>query len=234
MKRLKYRCAFCGYGQWVAVVSMTLCLVWFSVYVWLEMSNMDVPPAPVAYTVFGACMLLPPLAAWLWLHFHLNREERQLVAEAQPPEWQPLSQRDYDHFRAEGYFSRFLGVYVWLGLLAVFVISYMLVVPEAMPLFVAFWIIAGVIILLTLLDHHFWQYMDETAECAEIPVEHSYSRKIQVRFSSYTHYYLVCYLPDGKYILHDEQSYGCASSIRVIRYKHRIRWYPTPTPPQLW
>lgn len=232
MKRLKYRCLFCGYGQWVMLVTGTLTLVWFAVWAWLEAMDVAAMPVAALLPVTAGCLLLPSVCAWLWLHFHLNREERQLVAEAQPPEWRPLSQRDYDHFRAEGYFSRFLGVYVWLGLLAVFVIVYMLAEPEAMPLFAAFWIIAGVIVLFTLLDHHFWQNMDESAECAEILVERSYSREIRVRFNSYTHYYLVCYLPDGKYILHDEQSYGCASSIRVIQYKHRIRWYPAPQ--QLW
>lgn len=232
MKRLKYRCLFCGYGQWVAVASLTLGLGMLALYAFLDLYNMFSVDTLAAILLLGAGLLGPPLVVWLWLHFHLSREERELVSEAQPPEWQPLSQQDYDHFRAEGYFGRFLGIYVWLGLFAVFMISYMLLEPEALPLFVTFWIIAIVIILLTLLDHHFWQNMDESAECAEIPVERSYSKKIQVRFSSFTHYYLVCYLPDGKYILHDEQSYGDASSIRVIRFKHRIRWYPAP--PQLW
>lgn len=225
MKRLKYSNGFCGYGQAVSWISIFACLAWSVFFPWLEMNCGWALDESIVLAVYGTLLLAPPLITWLVLHYCLNKAERELVHKAQPPDWQPLSRRDHDHFRYENYFIRFLGMLVVLGLLGLLVLFAELTIPDKAYWFAVYAVITGLCILFTWLDHRLWQGIDESAECTELHVDHSYKRYWHSKTGKHAEYYLVCYLPDGKYIFKDEDSYGMASSIRIVRYRHRIRWY---------
>ena len=73
----------------------------------------------------------------------------------------------------------------------------------------------------------FWQNADATAESAVISVHHRYdvTHKIRLRYRpnyTVTEHLLVCYLPDGKYIL--TAPFGCehADRIRLVRFRSKV------------
>lgn len=76
-------------------------------------------------------------------------------------------------------------------------------------------------------DDAFWQKADETAESAVISVHHHYDVTHKIRYRTLptriiTEHLLVCYLPDGRYIL--TAPFGCenAENIRLVRFRGKF------------
>lgn len=230
MKRLKYLNGFCGYGYRVMWIGLGGWILWMSLILLLEAAfghwtlleewiGFDAAFFLIAIT--GPVLAL--LVSWLWLHFYLNRAERQLVAEAQPLQWHPIKPELCERIRSEG-------SDVWITAIVLFVLYGILFLSSLGKIryMWPFLLLALAVILLILLGQRrrfrFWQGIDETAESAVVTVDHSYVTHFYGRGGKTTDYYLVCYLPDGKYVLHDEKTNGTAARIRLVRYRGRVRW----------
>ncbi len=231
MKRLKYGNAFCGYGYRVMWIALGGWIVWMSLSLVLETAcgSWAMLEEWLGFdTAFFLMSMTGPVLAlvlsWLWLHFHLNREERQLVAQAQPLQWHPIKEEVCERIRSEGDETRITAIFLFVlyGILLLGSLG------EHFRYMLPFLILALVVILLILLGQHrryrFWQGIDETAETSVVTVDHSYVTHFYGRGGKTTDHYLVFYLPDGRYALHDETSGGTAARIRLVRYRGRVRW----------
>lgn len=233
LKRLKYGNAFRGYGYHVMWIALGGWIVWMSLSLVLETACgswamleewLGFDAAFFLMSLTGPVLAL--VLSWLWLHFRLSREERQLVAEAQPLQWHPIKPEHCERIRSEQDDTRITAI-VLLVLYGILVLSSL---GENFRHMWPFLLLGLAVILLILSGqrrrYRFWQGIDETAESAVVTVDHAYETHFYGRGGKTTEYYLVFYLPDGRYAIHDEKTNGTAARIRLVRYRNRVRWMP--------
>ena len=71
-----------------------------------------------------------------------------------------------------------------------------------------------------------WTDIDESAVHIIVPVHHSYDlTRYGKHGHKWTENYIVCYLPDGRYVLHNKHCTGVWQII-IIKYRGSILWLP--------
>ena len=230
MKRLKYACPFGGkqhpiyiaFGSVLAVMLGTL----FS-------DDMD-----VAFMTF--LMIVAPILTLLicfWIEQSLTEDEKELIAEAEMPLWEEATPELIARIKAEedGKGSGLLLLLCLCGFLTAFVFlkagfSQITVLIAGICVFI--------ILAVFVYRRHvaaIWSEIDETAVFTNIEIHHMYdvrhtSRHGRGAFRTVREWYenyIVFYLPDGRYTLHNRHTFTSHPPvITVVRYRGLIRWMP--------
>lgn len=236
MKRLRYGCPFYGYGMEVAYLCI---LLWVVTLLWCVLSDANLPLWVSLLPSVGCA-----LAAYLWLH-RLREEERVWIADAPPLLWQPATAADCVAVQHASMQSR--AFCVWMLLLGGVLVAGLFYLRADAVLTCVFSLTMVVCIgtvVCAYLRARLWQELDETALAARIPVQHFFMRVqfmggdrlprltrtyegyyAQKRGRKVSKQYLVCYLPDGKYVLYQDPPAVNPQWIRVVQYRGQIRWY---------
>ena len=236
MKRLKNRHLFNGksYPVFAALIA--------AIVVQCIILAMDIALAPAIVMPVTALLVLVICFA---IEHHLSAEERQIIAEAPMPLWNPVnkfvmskiaSKYEGSQFSLTGMLMGSLGIGI-----AVFVIG---ILPPrhsvefhdpAVVMRIA--VIAAVVGFLVMLLYKGkganWLDIDESAMYTVIPVHHCFEVKHQSRSryrlaESRTWYenYAVFYQPDGRYVLKLPSGAHFCSAIIVVKFHGGITWLP--------
>ena len=191
------------------------------------------------------CAFLLVLVICFLIEHHLSAEERQIIAEAPMPLWNPVnkfvmskiaSKYEGSQFSLPGMLMGSLGIGI-----AVFVIG---ILPPrhsvefhdpavVMPIAVIAAVVGFLVMLLYKGKGANWLDIDESAMYTVIPVHHCYEIKHQSRSrfrlaESRTWYdnYAVFYQPDGRYVLKLPSGAHFCSAIIVVKFHGGITWLP--------
>lgn len=230
MKRWKFTAANLFQGRWGLLWGPLLILPTAGVYALLIYGIIHGDPAAVpsliaVLSVILALLLIIWTVAFLMLHAKTD-EEREKIANAAPVEWLPLPKSDL--YRLQSTQSGIKnGALIVIG---VFGFAFLLhgISDGFTPalLYAALFLggIAAVGFTVYYFIWRFWHSIDESAEVAEIPVDHCFSRTHTTKTGKYTDYYQVCYLPDGRYVFNiGEYKLKC---VRIVRFCGRMRLLP--------
>ncbi len=230
MKRLKFACPFGGkqYPFYLALIApMVIALL-------LVMGDH-------AMLAMGAMFLLPIgiLVGCFFFEQHLTPDERVIIAETEPPLWNPLTESLQERLRFEekNTGESPLPLFLFIG---AFPIIFIIVTMGVNALSV---VIAAVIVLVIIAfilagahQSEIWSRMDDTAVYIEVPVHHMYdvrhtrSRRHRGWLFDYGTRdewfvsYLVFYLHNGRYILRAPVGAGDAHSVIIVKFGNSIRW----------
>ena len=236
MKRLKNRHLFNGksYPAFAALIA--------AIVVQCIILAMDIALAPAIVMPVTALLVLVICFA---IEHHLSAEERQIIAEAPMPLWNPVnkfvmskiaSKYEGSQFSLPGMLMGSLGIGI-----AVFVIG---ILPPrhsvefhdpavVMPIAVIAAVVGFLVMLLYKGKGANWLDIDESAMYTVIPVHHCFEVKHQSRSryrlaEAHTWYenYAVFYQPDGRYVLKLPSGAHFCSAIIVVKFHGGITWLP--------
>lgn len=183
---------------------------------------------------YVAIFLIPALelvGCALYEH-HLNTEDQQMVAEAEQPLWEPLSDELAE--AAAQYAARPLTSSEITSMLLILVSSPMILwsgMKPLRPIGLLTALVCIVFLVLSVLSRMHWREIDGTAAAARVPISHMYD--VEDRLLHLYHSYLVFYLPDGKYTVKARPGSGLARAVYLITYRGRVMWLPEPPPKEL-
>lgn len=221
MWKLKFSAPFCG--LFLPVIPAFAAA--FVIPVLLHISGI--------WYVIASFLFLVLLLYGLYKLLHIpTKKDRAAMKQAKPLKWRKLSKQQKKLLRRYENPAKTVLVLAFLPATAAFL--YMAGKDGWTPSLT--WICciteAGILLwaLILHLDWKFWQGIGKDAEYAILPVHHTYTISRWIRTGKTDYPFLVCYLPDGKYIF---EFYGnpphCTPSflpkqVYLIRYKGRVRW----------
>ena len=235
MIRLKYSCPFLGH---------TLPIVFASFALPFGM----ITGAASGLGMFGmiagglACPAAVLFAFFLYYQ-RLSLTEKALCEECEQPLWYPLPERQIKRIRKE-ITENPIGILHASGAAAVAGVFTLVCLggggkrrrmmrhENAVPLgkiLPAAFIVAALAFLAVILiaaRRRAWTDIDESAVHIIVPVHHSYDlTRYGKHGHKWTENYIVCYLPDGRYVLHNKHCTGVWNII-IIKYRGSILWLP--------
>lgn len=220
MKRLKYSCLF--HGHFYIVFAIFLLSPFAGVFAQIPFYHkLD------SYSLNVICLSAWGIANVLILVLFAvilripKREERLLISEAEPPVWQPVTAHDLAVIRSKPSVT---------GCLALMLYPLMLLILGANLInnhFSTDWLITtaillgGVTLILICAQLHwlFWHRITEDAVYASIPVHHCFTRTVYSRRHKQINHYMVCYLPDGKYVLKNDGYPTDPQTVHIVKYR---------------
>ena len=208
---LKLKCPFGGYGNWLFLI--LLCTGWILLMI-LEIFLNTLSAWIITVTV---TILIVGILCYL-----INRPDKTALQKAQPLAWRCVSKEEKEHVRKNAEES-VLYVLFMLGVWTIPCVMFGLFTGWLLPGFLFVFIPGSILILKEQLIKLFWFRIDDSAECAEIPVHHFYTVRFPSRAGgAVCSRYAVFYTPEGKFILSDE-GFG-ANRIFLIRFRKRFRY----------
>lgn len=227
MKRWKFTAANLFQGRWGLLWGPLLILPTAGVYALLIYGIIHGDPAAVpsliaVLSVILALLLIIWTVAFLMLHAKTD-EEREKIANAAPVEWLPLPKSDLYRLQHKKSGIK-TGVLITAGIFGISLLFHGLCEGFTSSLLYAALFLVGIaVICFTVYYFHwrFWHSIDESAEVAELPVDHCFSRTHTTKTGKYTDYYQVCYLPDGRYVIQIDREQ--AQTVTVVRFRGRFR-----------
>lgn len=72
----------------------------------------------------------------------------------------------------------------------------------------------------------FWHRITEDAVYAGIPVHHCFTRTVYGRRHMQINHYMVCYLPNGKYVLNNDGLPTDPQTVHIVKYRGFFRCIP--------
>lgn len=230
MKRWKFTLANLFQGRNGLIFGPLLILPTAAVYAMLiaGMIHGDpvrVPPLISILSVILLLLLIIWVTAFLVLHTKTD-EEREKIANADPVKWLPIPESDLLRLQKAGSGMKFSVLFVAAMLGAALLFEGLKEGFTSSLLYAALFLVGIAVICFTVYYFHwrFWHSIDESAEVAELPVDHCFSRTHTTKTGKYTDYYQVCYLPDGRYVFNiGEYKLKC---VRIVRFRGRMRLLP--------
>lgn len=227
MKKLKYCCLFRG-KKYPGIAAVTV-----GVIVLIAATQADLgAESATAAMIFAA-------AATLLICFLIENlptdEERELIAAAAPPAWQPapenLRKKVTERTMLPGRNACMAAFGCFLLMLC-----FLNIAEGSGKTGAVLSIVTGIGILLA--DYfcrlRWKRLLDESADCAVIPIDSTYDIESTSRVSRrwfgpnnvFYHYssYLVFYLPDGRYTLPIPSTDGRFNAVAVVRCRGMLRW----------
>lgn len=158
-----------------------------------------------------------------------NKKDRALIASAKPPVWGKISKKDLEYLRQQPNpakrelvicFAVLLTATLLTGLPSAFSNGWLVIIG-------ILWAISLTAAILRVRYCRMWQRIDDTAQCAVIPVYRKVTREErQSRKSVRKTTYLVCYLPDGIYQFENRSEKPDPCTVHIIRYHGFYRYIP--------
>ncbi|GEM_PF-5607771 len=155
-----------------------------------------------------------------------NRPEKEALQNAKPLTWRRITMQEKEAVRKNSetsflYMLILIAVWAVLCLLAGFLAGHSL--KEKLLLGLCFLFPAMVLILAEELKKLFWFHIDDSAECAQIQIHHTYKIKFYGRIGTSYSRYAVFYTPEGKFRAKYDLFPG--NKIYLIRFRGRFRYY---------
>ena len=230
MKRWKYSAANLFQGRYGLVFGPLLCLPVSVVEIILICGLLSGEPhADAALPLMLGFILVLLLIIWsiCFLVLHVKTaEERELIANAEPVRWFPISQRDLRYLRSQTSGIRFGVIFVTAMITLSLGFEFLGTGPSRTLLLAGGFLygLEAVGFLIYYLSWRFWHNTDESAEVAELRVDHCFTRTHTGRGGKYTDCYQVCYLPDGRFVF--KAGIGKLRHIRIVRFRGKMRLLP--------
>ncbi len=230
MRLLKYRHLFYGkempvYLAWLLALTVPPLCAWaigcdlFDLRVWICCA----PAAALGTLLFCA------------MHIRtLSDKDCRLIERAAQPEWRKPSESDrrlilQPHLQQLRHHAHKMGIEA--ALLALIVLFTCMIFDSMnwalfrilLPCF------CGIPVLLLLRDlflMQLWRSADADAEICDIPVSATFTREQHNITMKHTRYFLVCYLPSGKYVLQCSDECKQPHTVRFMRYRRHCIYYP--------
>lgn len=230
MKRWKFTAANLFQGRWGLLWGPLLILPTAAVYAMLIAGMIHGDPVRVSplisiLSVILLLLLIIWVTAFLVLHTKTD-EEREKIANAAPVEWLPLPKSDLYRLQHKKSGIK-TGVLITAGIFGISLLFHGLCEGFTSSLLYAALFLVGIAVICFTVYYFYWRFwhsIDESAEVAEIPVDHCFSRTHTTKTGKYTDYYQVCYLPDGRYVFNiGEYKLKC---VRIVRFCGRMRLLP--------
>ncbi len=241
MKKLKYRCLFYGNTYPLLLGAVLSSLSSFFLQNYFQFGS-------AAFTfLFILIYILVLIICGLFIR-RLSPEEKQRIADAPLLLWQPLPAAELEQLR---YSQNAMSIRTLKILEGVFAAAIILLLCFFRNDPVKGWISAlcaaacAIGAFLYYRRSQTWSQIDDTAEYVRIPVHHcftktryagtgrdslprlaeSYSEMYQqAQAKKRTESYLVCYLPDGKYVFYNQTGILYPEYIRIIRFQDHFQW----------
>ena len=227
MKRLKFSCPFGG-KQHPPLVALAA-----GIFTGFAVMNTNLNVFVKLGFIFGAPVVA--LIICFLIEQHLTADEKSLIAQADTPIWEHATPELIARIRAEKFTidKGLLTVMCLCGLFA----AYTLMQTGFSEYFLRDAGVAAGIVLVVYAYKRWiasiWSKVDESAVFTEIPVHHMYDvrhsrssgKGTRRRTRHWYENYIVFYLPDGRYTLHNKSEYH-APVITVVKFRGLIRWMP--------
>ncbi|MDE6775208.1 MAG: hypothetical protein K2J37_02745 [Ruminococcus sp.] len=219
MKRLKYRHLF--YGKTIPVMfSLFGAYLVITVLFTVLPYNIEGEMIYMYLIIASIAIIFLTLAVDYAVIHHLKPDEKKKIAEASPPEWKKLPDRMKKKFKVNKKDS-LISAAVAIGI--ELIVAFIVLLSDGMETMLVSLAVLLPITLICLgiyaVYEHIWANMDDSAIYTRIEIDHSFKGE-RTRFGR--RYYIVFYLPDGKYVL--ETPYHLSKNIIVIKYKCFLRW----------
>ncbi len=233
MKRWKFTFANLFQGRHGLIYGPMLVLPAAAVYAMLGIGLVQgdpvrLPSLTLILSVIFGILLIIWLTAFLTLHTKTD-EEREKIANADPVAWLPIPERDLHRLQSTQSGIK-NGALIVIGVFGFAFLLHGISDGFTPALLYAALFLGGIAAVGFAVYYYlwsFWHCIDESAEVAEIPVDHCFSRTHTTKTGKYTDYYQVCYLPDGRYVFNiGEYKLKC---VRIVRFRGRMRLLPPGT-----
>lgn len=230
MKRLKYSCPFGGktYPRVVTVVATSMMFL--------------VMRRDAGHPIFLIAILLTALLSLgvcFFIEQSLSPGEKELVANAELLDWKPVTEGILFRVQTETRMPSMLWL-ISIAALAVLMILPLRAAEEShlvAMLFPVGLILAALgIFIAEYLRTMFWKSIDESAEYVIVPIDHIYDvhhtrRRKGTAFRpseviEWDETYIVCYLPDGRYILKNNALLEYTHHVAFVRQGSHVTWLP--------
>ena len=230
MKRWKFTLANLFQGRHGLIYGPLLILLTAAVYAMLiagiiHGDPVRVPSLTAIVSVILALLLIIWLIGFLVLHTKTD-EEREKIANAAPVDWLPIPENDLIRLQKAGGGMKFSVLFVAAMFGAVLLFEGLKEGFTPTLLYAALFLAGIAVICFTVyyFNWRFWHGIDESAEVAELPVDHCFTRTHTTKTGRYTDCYQVCYLPDGRYVFNLGEYK--LRYVRIVRYRGRMRLLP--------
>lgn len=241
MKRLRLKCPFCGYGTRVAWITLFISSIAGAFFGLLYEDKTDsIETAYIAAFISTAITALLILTVgYLWLN-RLTDEDRIKNEKAEEIVWHKpnLEQKLRAAATMKVLHLEFILTYVFAGIMPLVLICDSDF--EITPLFII--IVATVFLLITavyiwyIIRSRIWRRIDNTAECAILPVSSVYVVKSSSRSSWTVTNYAVIHTNEGKFVLpaktermsrSEAKKYRPAKieKVCIVKYKGMITYF---------
>lgn len=232
---LKYSCPFCGRTAPLFVIAVLLpffmAFMIFSGFVFWQT------------ILLSLLFLLLTVFISIWLMHRPNRADREQMEAAQAPLWYPLPDDQIMRLRAEmlrnapSVLHALLAGAVGGGITLLCGISpsrhrtgrnrHPVPFETMLPIAAAIAVIGFLVVVIIGARRRAWADLDETAVCIAVPVHDSFYVTHHGRHGAkWKEHYLVCYLPDGKYVLHNRYDDHRMTYILIVKFRGSTRWFP--------
>lgn len=227
MKRLKFYCPFGGKQYPLIAVACATSIVAYLLH------SFDI-------SVVISSMIWTPICVLVVCFFieqRLTPDEQAIVAETEPPMWNPVTPELIEHMRCAEHPDKrkklFSAIRIPLIVCITAVIGYRLSLFNTVQCFLII-LICIIAVIVQLRESELWAQIDETAVYIDVPIHHMYDVKHTKRrrhpalskqeATEWYVSYLVFYLHDGRYVLKAPAGAGYADIVRIVKFHHRIRW----------
>lgn len=243
MKKLKYSCFLYGHTYPLPLGTVLASFSAFFLQHYFQLNT-------AAFILFFILIFILVLIICGSFIRRLSHEEKQRIADAPLLLWQPLPAAELEQLRSslKTMSTRMLKILEGFFAAAFILLLYFFRNDPVMGWICALSAAACAIGILLHYRHScVWSQIDETAEYVRIPVHHcftktrytgegrhslprleeSYSEMYQrAQAEKRIESYLVCYLPDGKYVFYNQTGILYPEYIRIIRFQDHFQWIP--------
>lgn len=218
MKRLKYRHIF--YGKSIPVIiSMFIAFFVITMLIAVLLDNIESEIGYICFSIASIAIILLTLAVDYAVIHHLKPDEKKKIAEASPPKWEKLPKRMKKKFCIDKKSSLISSaILIGLELIVAFIVMLSKGVETMLVMLAVVLPVTLICLAIYAVWEHIWANMDDSARYTKIAVDHVFRG---THTKSGWRYFVVFYLPDGKYVL--EFPTGYIKNIVVIKYKCFIR-----------
>lgn len=242
MKKLRLKCPFCGYGTRVAYITLFISSIAGAFFGLLYADKTDNIESPyiAAFISTAITALLILTAGYLWLN-RLTDEDRIKIEKTEEIVWHKPNWEEKRRAAAtmRVFHFEFILAYIIAGIGAFAFIgdSDFEITPLFIIVVITIFLLITAVYVWHIIRSRIWQIMDNTAECAVIPVSSVYVVKSSSRSSWTVTNYAVIHTNEGKFILSakiERMSRSKAKKYRpakiekicIVKYKGMITYFP--------
>lgn len=161
-----------------------------------------------------------------------DKKDRALIASAKPVVWGKISQKDLEYLRQQPNPAKRELVICFAVLLTATVFTGLSGLSGGFAgvwfaIIGSLWALSMIAAILRVRYCRMWQHIDDTAQCAVLPVYRKNTREERRGKHLRVHKtYLICYLPDGKYEFENTGEKTDPCTVHIIRYHGFYRYIP--------